>query len=135
MLFLQHKELKNHEQHCSPIIPLLPPCGPLEFLPAVSTQHTTGEGQRSSCDTTVYLPLPENSCFCRIHRLVYMYCIPPGHIEWPFQVLLPYVPDRSGVRTNFSLMSEDGCFTWYIVIHAVVLFACTMHPPMCTVIS
>lgn len=29
------------------------------------------------------------------------------------QVLLPYVPEQSGVRTNFTLKSQNGCFQWY----------------------
>ena len=31
------------------------------------------------------------------------------------QVLLPYVPEQSGVRTNFTLKSQNGCFQWYSV--------------------
>ena len=51
------------------------------------------------------------------------------------QVLLPYVPEQSGVKTNFTLKSQNGCFQWYTVTcthtqllaiaHIVSVFVCT----------
>ena len=50
--------------------------------------------------------------------LTYIHDIPR-----PLQGLLPYVPEQSGVRTNLTLKSQNGCFQWYSMCHVCVVAA------------